>query len=156
VEPAPAPAVKPDSSLDIHLDLLGPPEPVAAKPARVPTPRATPDELPEPEAEPILLPFVADLVVFVVLVVVGMFVGELLTHKPTGRVLSEAFSAAKFPPVELLLWGGPPLTLALIYLLLNSRERTVGAWIRARSARGASRVSASEREEKDRKRKSEE
>jgi hypothetical protein len=126
---------EPDSSLEINLDLIASPAPEpVAKPAPVPTPVAPPAEVPEPRAEPTLVPFVADLVVFVGLLIAGMLVGEQLTRKPTTRVLSESFSAAKFPPVELLLWGGPPLALGLIYLLLNGRERTVGAWLRRRAA----------------------
>ena len=50
----------------------------------------------------------------------------------TGTVLSEAGSATKFPPTDLLLWGGPPVMFGLIYLLLGARNRTVGEWLRRR------------------------
>jgi hypothetical protein len=135
VEVEAAPAAEPDSSSDINLDLLGPPapegRPVAIKPEVKPL--APSNDPPEPKPEMTVLPFVADLVVFVVLIVVGALVGELLVDKPTLQVLSESFTAVIFPPTELLLWGAPPLVLGLIYLLLNSRERTVGAWLRRRA-----------------------
>ncbi|VTR91143.1 unnamed protein product [Gemmata massiliana] len=94
---------------------------------------------PEPEVEErpeaTLMPFIVDFVVFVLLVVVGMFVGEMLAQKTTGAVLSEAGSAPKFPPPDLLMWGGPPAVFALIYLLLSSRKLSVGEWLRRRRAR---------------------
>ena len=131
-EPDPAP--DPDSEPAINLELLPKAAPAPA-PKRTPVPPPQEPETPdEPKAEATVLPFVADAVVFVLLVVVGMFVGELLAKKPTGQVLAEAGTAAKFPPLDLLLWGGPPLMFALVYLLLNSREKTVGAWIRRRGA----------------------
>ncbi len=114
---------------DINLDLLGPAPPPAPK--RAPKP-PEPEAPPDPRPEPTLLPFVADLVVFVALVVVGMVVGEMLVGKPTGQVLSESGSSTKFPPPDLLLWGGPPVTFALIYLLLGARKATVGEWLRRR------------------------
>jgi hypothetical protein len=95
-----------------------------------PAPEAPPE--PEPKSEATLLPFVADLIVFVLLVVAGLFLGEQLTGKPTGQVISEAGASAKFPPVDLLLLCGPPLLFGLIYILLNARERTLGAWLRRR------------------------
>lgn len=119
-----------DTVADINLDLL-PKAPPATPPK--PSPRPAPAE-PDAPPEPTLLPFIADLVVFVLLVVVGLFLGEMLVQKQTGQVLSEAGSAAKFPPLDLLLWGGPALVFGLVYLLLNSRERTVGAWLRRRRA----------------------
>ena len=127
-EHAPAPEAeaepKTDDSVDkINLDLL---------PKPVPTP--PPEEPPEAKLEPTMMPFLADLGVFVVLVLVGLLLGEQLVGKPTGQVLSEAGSATKFPPLDLLLWGGPALVFGLVYLLLNSRELTVGAWLRRRNA----------------------
>ncbi len=142
-EPAVPAGAEPDSSPDIHLDDLVPPDPEPAAP--VPEPiepeLALAEEMPEdadgppePRSESTLLPFVADLVVFVVLVGAGAFAGERLVGKPTTEVISEAGSAAKFPPLDLILWSGPPLLLGLVYLLLNSRKRTVGAWLRRRSS----------------------
>ena len=90
---------------------------------------------PPARTEPTLAPFVADLAAFVLLVVAGMFCGEMLAGKPTGQVLSEAGSAAKFPPVDLMLWAAPPVLFGLVYLLLGSRERSVGAWLRRRQSR---------------------
>jgi hypothetical protein len=122
---------EPDDAVDkINLDLL--PKPVPTPPPKPPAP--PPEEPPEAKPEPTLMPFLADLGVFVVLVLVGLFIGETLVGKPTGQVLSEAGSATKFPPLDLLLWGGPALVFGLVYLLLNSRELTVGAWLRRRNA----------------------
>jgi len=121
---------------DLDLEVLP-----KAPPKRVPAP--APTLAPAPEAattEPSLLPLVADLVTFAVLVVVGMLLGEFLAQKPTGTVLSDAGSAAVFPPTDLLLWGAPPATFALIYLLLNGRGRSVGAWLRNRRASEANSV----------------
>lgn len=132
----PRPADLPAAGDDINLDLLPPappPPPARKRPAKPPEPQ--PEAAIEKRAEPTLVPFLADLVAFAVLVVVGMFLGELLARKPTGTVLSEAGSAPKFPPMDLLLWAAPPATFALIYLLLNSRQRTLGAWLRRRAAR---------------------
>lgn len=126
-ELADPPAV--DELQKINLDLLGPAAPPAPK--RAPKP-PEPEAPPDPRPEPTLLPFVADLIVFVALVVVGMVVGEMLVGKPTGQVLSESGSSTKFPPPDLLLWGGPPVTFALIYLLLGARKATVGEWLRRR------------------------
>ncbi len=128
---APASEGPVDRLQKINLDLLPP-----APPARAPRP-APPPEPPAPEAKPeaTLLPFIADLAVFVLLVLVGMVLGEQLAGKPTGQVLTESGSAAKFPPIDLLMWGAPPMVFGLIYLLLGSRERSVGGWIRRRQAR---------------------
>ena len=82
-----------------------------------------------------MLPFLADLGAFLLLVVAGLMLGEFAVRKPMGQVLSEAGSAAKFPPVDLLVLLAPVVMFGLIYLLLNSRERTVGAWLRRRAAR---------------------
>lgn len=127
-----APPAGVDELQKINLDLLGP-EPTRSSPKRA-APLPEPDAPPEARSEPTVLPFVADLIVFVLLVVVGMFLGELLTKKLTGQVLGESGSAAKFPPIDLLLWAAPPVMFALVYVLLGSRERTVGAWLRRRRA----------------------
>jgi hypothetical protein len=119
---------------EINLDLLPKPAPKSApKPAPPPEPAAPPEAL----AEATLVPFAADLVTFVLLVVVGMLLGEQLVGKPTGTVLSESGSAAKFPPIDLLLWGAAPVLFGLVYILLGGRERTVGAWLRRRAANAA-------------------
>jgi hypothetical protein len=95
----------PVSAAEIHLDLpvppAPPPEPPRAEPepaaleppepafAQKPAPEGTPPE-PEAKVERSLLPLVADLVAFAVLVAAGILAGELLTGKPTGRVVSAA------------------------------------------------------------------
>ena len=124
-------AAKPVESVpELNLDLLGLPP---APPPRPPRPPAPPEPTPEPAAEPTTLPFLADLGVFLLLVVVGLLLGELAVRKPMGQVFSESGSAAKFPPVDLLILLAPPVMFGLIYLLLNSREKTVGAWLRRRN-----------------------
>ncbi len=121
------------SAAEINLDLLGlppapPPKPVAPAVSVAPAPEPA-----APVAEPTVLPFLADLGVLLLLVFGGLLLGEVATRKPMGQVFTEAGSAAKFPPVDLLLLLAPPATFGLIYLLLNSREKTVGAWLRRRS-----------------------
>jgi hypothetical protein len=80
------------------------------------------------------MPFVADLGTFILLVVVGMLLGEQIVGKTTGKILSDSGASAKFPPIDLLLWGAPPVVFALVYILLGSREKSVGAWLRRRAA----------------------
>jgi hypothetical protein len=125
---------EPVSVESINLALLGP-EPT--KPSKKPQPVPAQPQVPatHDKPEPTLVPFLADLVVFVALVVVGIMLGEFLAKKPTGQVLSEAGSAVKFPPVDLIMWAGPPVMFALLYILLGSREKSVGAWLRRRKAR---------------------
>lgn len=121
-----------DQCQKINLDLLPKaPPPPPPKSARAPEPELAP----EPKSESNVLPFIADVVVFLLLLAVGVLVGEQLVGKSSGQVLSEAGAAPKFPPIDLLLWGGPPLMFGLVYLLLNSRELTVGAWVRRRRNR---------------------
>ncbi len=119
---------------EVDLKLLGtePPPPPPKRAPKPPAPAPEPEVEERPEAT--LMPFIVDFVVFVLLVVVGMFVGEMLAQKTTGAVLSEAGSAPKFPPPDLLMWGGPPAVFALIYLLLSSRKLSVGEWLRRRRA----------------------
>lgn len=129
--PDPSGAAGPvDSVPELNLDLLGLPP---APPPKPPRPPAPPDPPPERTAEPTALPFLADLGAFLLLLVAGLLLGELAVRKPMGQVFSESGSAAKFPPIDLLLLLAPPLMFGLVYLLLNSRERTVGAWLRRRS-----------------------
>lgn len=124
-------AVPPDSLTELNLDLLGlPPAPPPKPPAK---PRAAPpDPPPDPTPEPSVMPFLADLGVFVLLVVAGLMLGEFAVRRPMGEVLSEAGSAAKFPPIDLLVMFGPATMFGLVYLLLAGREKTVGAWLRRR------------------------
>ena len=79
-----------------------------------------------------LLGTLVDVVVALVLVVVGVFCGELLARQSTGEVLRDASSAAKFPPVELMMWLAPTMLLLLVYALLMSRRKSVGSVLRRR------------------------
>lgn len=133
--PEPAPEDKPGA---VNLDPLPPEPPRPAKRRAVkvaPKPAEPEPDAPTEKSGATLLPFLADLIALVVLLAGGMMLGEMLAQKPTGQVLSEAGSAPKFPPVELLLWAAPPAVLALLYLLLSGRQATLGAWVRRRTAR---------------------
>lgn len=127
------PDAPPTPTPDINLDLL--PKAAPPRPPRVPRKPVAPVP-PEPKRESTLLPFLADFAVFVLLVAVGVLIGQQLAGKPTMQVIADAGSAAKFPPKELIVWAGPPLMFGLVYVLLGSREKSVGAWLRRRARRG--------------------
>lgn len=130
-----------DSSSHIDFDIPGPtvanfndpkklwPQPTApAAPAPAPTAPA-----PVPRAGTgKLIALVVDVAVGLILLVAGVFVGELLARKSTREVLTEAGSAAKFPPLELIQWLGPPLFFGLIYMLFVSRGWSIGGWLKRR------------------------
>ena len=77
-----------------------------------------------------VLAFAADAVMIVVLVAAGVFLGELLAGKSTREVWADAGSSVLFPPVDLLMWLSPPVLFVLVYTLLISRGRSVGARLR--------------------------
>jgi hypothetical protein len=79
-----------------------------------------------------LLGAVVDVIVAIALVAAGVFLGELLARRSTGEVLKDAASAAKFPPVDLLMWLSPILLLLLVYALLISRGKSLGSILRRR------------------------
>ncbi len=111
------------------LELPVPPPPKAL-PKR--EPRPAPPPAPAPEAEPArrsgLIPFAADLFALVLLLAGGMLVGELLVKKHTGAVLADAAT----DPLGATIWAAVPLVLALAYLLLAGRGRSLGALARGR------------------------
>jgi hypothetical protein len=118
-----------DDESEINLDLLpkaSPPPPPPWRPPKAPqAPEPEPtDETPAAGA----LPFLADLLVLILLVAVGIFLGQFLVNKPIGELLA----TPKFPSVDLLLLIAPAIVFVLIYLLLNKREKTLGAWLRRR------------------------
>jgi hypothetical protein len=78
---------------------------------------------------------VVDAAVVVILIAAGAFLGEWLAGKPTREVWHDAGSAVKFPPIDLLMWLAPPVLFTLVYVLLISRGKSVGA--RLRKASGA-------------------
>jgi hypothetical protein len=129
---------KPDSSPDIDFDATAPPTTDRNEVANSrPLPSAKPAAGPKPPAPATrartgskLLAVVVDVVIGLILLAVGVFLGEVLAKQSTGEVLKEAGSAAKFPPLELILWMAPPLLLALVYGLLVSRGRSVGYRLR--------------------------
>lgn len=88
-----------------------------------------------PASDRKVLGLLVDVAVALLLLVSGVICGELLAQQSTREVLTDAGSAAKFPPVELLLWMSPALVFLLVYALLSARERSVGSWLRRRAAR---------------------
>jgi hypothetical protein len=119
---------------EINLDLLPKTSPSPApQKQRQTAPAPLPEPAEEKEEKPAagVIPFLVDLGMLGVLVVVGFFLGSFLVNKPLGEILA----APKFPSVEVLLLIAPAIVFALVYLLLNKRERTVGAWIRRRRQR---------------------
>ena len=105
-------------------------KPESPAPAR-PTPVAKPSEPPRPHDRKVL-GVIVDIGVELVLLAVGVVCGELFAQQSTREVLSDAGSAAKFPPVALLLWMSPPVVFLLIYALLISRGKSLGSWLRRR------------------------
>jgi hypothetical protein len=73
---------------------------------------------------------VVDVVAILALVGVGTFLGEMLAGKSTREVWADAGSAVRFPPMDLLMWLAPPVLLALVYTLLISRGKSLGARLR--------------------------
>jgi hypothetical protein len=57
----------------------------------------------------------------------------MLAKRTTREVIS-GINGPKFPQIELLMWLAPSVLLVLVYLLLGSRGKTVGAWLRNRAA----------------------
>jgi hypothetical protein len=123
--PAPEHAPLPDFAAGPTTGGFGdaPKPPLPAKPASV---------APAPTGGSKLIPVVVDVAVGLILLVVGVFLGEMLAGKPTREVLSEAGSAPKFPPLELIQWLGPPLLFGLTYAMLASRGLSVGGWLKRR------------------------
>jgi hypothetical protein len=66
----------------------------------------------------------------VLLIAGGALLGELLVGKSTREIWQDAGSSVKFPPIDLLMWLAPPVLLALVYTLLISRGRSLGARLR--------------------------
>ena len=99
----------------------------------IPTP-APPRHYTRKPRERKLLGTVVDVVVAIVLVVVGVFCGELLARQSTAEVLKDAASAAKFPPIDLLMWLTPTLLLLLVYAALHlARQERSGGFLRRRA-----------------------
>ena len=72
----------------------------------------------------------ADVVVVLVLIAVGALLGEMLAGKSTREVWEDAGSSVVFPPTDLLMWLSPPLLVTLVYALLISRGKSLGARLR--------------------------
>jgi hypothetical protein len=120
-------AKPPEEDEPINLDLL----PRASSPPRIAAEPQQSQPEPEPPEEKLsagVLPLLADLLALALLVGGGILLGAFLARKPIGDILA----APKFPSIDLLFLIGPPAMFGLIYLLLNSREKTVGAWLRNR------------------------
>lgn len=110
-------------------ELFETPDPLAALDKARPAPPPLPPALPR---ERKLLGTLIDVAAALVLVVVGVVCGEMLARRSTGEVLKDAASAAKFPPVELMMWLAPTLLLLLVYALFISRGKSIGSLVRQR------------------------
>ena len=97
-----------------------------------PPPRAA-----SPRSNRKIIGVAADVAVVLVLLGVGVFLGEFAAGKSTREVMQSA-SGPKFPPLELLLWLAGPVLLLLVYALLGSRGKSVGAWLRRHHQRAGS------------------
>ena len=116
-----------DAGADERPPVVKPESPAPAQTAST----AKPSAPPRPRDRKVL-GVIVDIGVELVLLAVGVFCGELFAQQSTREVLSDASSAAKFPPVGLLLWMAPPLLFLLIYALLASRGKSLGSWLRKR------------------------
>lgn len=135
---------KPDSTPDIDFNVSGPTVASLSDPQQPPKPEAAanPPAALAASSGSKRIPAIVDVAVGLILLVAGVFLGEVLAQKSTREVLTEAGSAPKFPPLELLQWLGPPLFFGLIYALLISRGRSVGGWLKRRQARSDEPVAA--------------
>ena len=122
----------PPSAYPIAEELFETPDALAALDDVRPTPPLL-SSTPAKPRERRLLGTIVDVGVATLLVVLGVFCGELLARQSTGAVLKDASSAAKFPPVELLMWLAPTLLLLHVYALLISRGKSLGDFIRRRA-----------------------
>lgn len=110
------------------------PKPTAAKPVVPgPAPKPAPSQAALPSAPGGRIAAVADAAVGFILLAVGVFAGEVAARKSTRQVWADAGSAVTFPPVDLILWAGPPVLILLAYALLVSRGKTLGGWLRRRA-----------------------
>ena len=91
-----------------------------------------PPPLPKPARSRKTIGIAVDIAVVLLLIAAGVFLGEMLSKKSTREVI-EGINGPKFPQVELLMWAAPPVLFVLIYVLLGSRGKTVGAWLQRRA-----------------------
>ena len=130
--PAPKPAEAAEEPLFVTTNL----EALTAPPLRPPKPAHPRPAPPAPEAPPRkpgkLLGVVVDVVAVLVLLAAGSLLGEMLAGKATREVWNDAGSSVTFPPTDLLMWLAPPVLLALVYALLISRGKSLGARLRVR------------------------
>jgi hypothetical protein len=110
------------------IDFNAPPPKELRRPLSPPPPPAPPKPVGNRKA----IAVAVDVMVALLLVAVGVLLGELLAKKGTREVFA-GINGPKFPQPELLMWLGPPLLLVLVYTLLGSRGRTVGAWLKKRA-----------------------
>jgi hypothetical protein len=127
----------PKSPTDETAAILATPVPIQleiAPNAATPTPtrpRMVDEVLATPRRKPISI--VVDAMIGLFLLLLGGLLGEFLAQKSTGDVWHDAGSAPKFPPIDLLLWLAPSTMLILIYYLLVTKRKSLGAWLQRRS-----------------------
>jgi hypothetical protein len=110
------------------LPVPPPAPPTKRKPPEPPAP--SPPAAPKASALQKLLPIVVDIAAGLILLVIGAFLGSVLAGKSTRDVWNEAGSSVTLPSMELLMWLAPPVVFALIYGLLISRGKSLGARLR--------------------------
>ena len=112
------------TKLDAPAEVTGPPHGQAWG-----APVAKPQAAPEPPKSRNAIAFVVDVAVGLLLVGVGVLIGEFAARKSTREIIDGA-SGPRFPSVDLLVWLGGPVLLVLIYVLLGTRGRTLGGWLK--------------------------
>ena len=114
------------------IDFNSPPPKELRRPLSPPPPEPPPAPPPKPPGSRKAVGLVVDLMVVLLLIAGGAFLGEMLAQKGTREVL-DGVNGPKFPQVALLMWLAPPVLLVLVYALLGSRGKTVGAWLNRRA-----------------------
>jgi hypothetical protein len=114
------------------IDFNAPPPKELRRPLSPPPPPSPPPAPLKPAGSRKALGIAVDVMVGLLLVAAGVFLGELLAKKGTREVFA-GINGPKFPQPELLMWLGPPVLLLLLYTLLGSRGKSVGAWLKKRA-----------------------
>ena len=75
---------------------------------------------------------VVDAAVVLILLAAGVVVGDMVAGRSLRDLIAQT-EAAGSPPMELVLWAGPPAVFLLVYLWLGARGWTVGGWLKRRA-----------------------
>lgn len=123
----------PPSTHPTSNGLFEKPDVLAALDIAVPPPPSPQPVTPVRSGGRKVLGVAVDAVMALILIAVGVFCGELLARQSTSEILKDASSAAKFPPVDLLMWLAPSVLFLLIEALLISRGKSLGSRLARRS-----------------------